>query len=66
MSRDADNEDMEYGIRALLGREEYPEPEKKIECKHVSDGFIYESTPKSITLRCQKCTMLYDVDRDGY
>lgn len=65
MSNLNDNEAMETGIKQLLGLEEYDAPEVWHECKHISDGFIYEQTPVFITLLCKRCGVHYDIDIYG-
>ncbi len=61
-SVDRDYELMEDGVKALLGKKEYPPAEKMPPpCVHISDGFVYDDTAVFVTLQCVKCNLQYDV-----
>lgn len=60
---DLDNENMDLGIQALLGKADYPEPEKVVDCEHEDDGHIYEESATGITLWCTKCLRHYTISK---
>ncbi len=60
---DNDNEIFSKGIKQLLGQENYDPAEVIKECKHQSDGLIYddELNPIETTLCCKLCGLHYTV-----
>lgn len=59
---DVDYKILDKGIQQLLGKEDYPPAEKLPEdCKHISDGFIYDDNGVIVLLQCARCQIQYEI-----
>jgi len=60
MSKRDDDKEMLGGIEKLLNKD-YEERAPVAKCEHESDGFIYDESDTTITYKCAKCGINYEI-----